>query len=81
MPGEHGLDLLLDAQGLRRGGELVRCAAQAFVEFVELAAQNNVLVVPGGVFSQHDTHFRISYATNPARLSEGLDTLARLMSK
>jgi len=50
-------------------------------QFTELAAEHGVLVVPGGVFSAKDTHFRISYATNPARLAEGLDTLARLMSK
>lgn len=55
--------------------------AMTGAEFTELAAQNGVLVVNGGVFSQHDTHFRISYATDPARLAKGLDTLARLMSR
>lgn len=48
-------------------------------EFTDLAADRGVLVVPGAVFSRHDTHFRISYATNPARLSQGLDILASLM--
>jgi aspartate aminotransferase/aminotransferase len=48
-------------------------------EFTERAADNGVLVVPGGVFSPHDTHFRISYATDPARLARGLEILADLM--
>lgn len=48
-------------------------------QFCELAAQHGVLMVPGGVFSSRDTHFRISYATDPARLARGLDTLASLM--
>jgi aspartate/methionine/tyrosine aminotransferase len=50
-------------------------------EFTELAASHGVLVVPGGVFSRHDTHFRISYATDPARLARGLDILAGLMRR
>lgn len=48
-------------------------------QFTDLAAQHGVLVVPGGVFSGADTHFRISYATDPAKLAKGLDTLAVLM--
>lgn len=48
-------------------------------DFTEHAADHGVLVVPGGVFSRHDTHFRISYATDRARLAKGLDTLAELM--
>lgn len=47
--------------------------------FTELAAEHGVLVVPGGVFSAQDTHFRISYATDPSRLARGLDVLAGLM--
>ncbi len=50
-------------------------------EFTELAAEHGVLVVPGGVFSKRDTHFRISYATDPARLARGLETLAGLMRR
>lgn len=50
-------------------------------EFTDLAAEHNVLVVNGGVFSSQDTHFRISYATDPAKLAKGLDTLAGLMTE
>lgn len=49
--------------------------------FTELAAEHGVLVVPGGVFSRKDTHFRISYATDPARLAKGLEILAGLMRR
>ncbi len=50
-------------------------------QFTELAAGHGVLVVNGGVFSSKDTHFRISYATDPAKLAQGLDTLVGLMSQ
>lgn len=50
-------------------------------QFTERAAEHGVLVVNGGVFSQHDTHFRISYATDPARLAKGLDILAGLLAE
>jgi aminotransferase len=48
-------------------------------EFVERAADLNVLIIPGNVFSDCDTHFRLSFATNEASLETGLDVLAMLM--
>lgn len=47
-------------------------------EFVTKAIENNVLVIPGNVFSGVDTHFRISYATSDAKLAQGLEILAGL---
>lgn len=47
-------------------------------EFAEKAVRQGVLVIPGGVFSQRDTHFRVSFATDPAKLERGLDELAKL---
>ncbi len=47
-------------------------------EFVERAIQRNVLVIPGKVFSDHDTHFRISYATSDAKLDQGIAILREL---
>ena len=44
-------------------------------EFVEKAIKNNVLIIPGNVFSEADTHFRISYATSNDKISQGLDIL------
>lgn len=47
-------------------------------EFVTEAIANNVLIIPGGVFSQKDTHFRLSYATTDEKLARGLDILRTL---
>ncbi len=47
-------------------------------EFVTKAIQNNVLVIPGNVFSERDTHFRISYATADEKLAQGLEILNKL---
>ena len=40
-------------------------------EFIEKALDNNLLIIPGNVFSQQDTHFRISFATSNEKLREG----------
>jgi len=47
-------------------------------EFVEEAIKNNVLVIPGSVFSERATHFRISYAATDDTLKRGIDILNRL---
>lgn len=47
-------------------------------EFSTKAIENNVLVIPGNVFSERDTHFRISYATTNEKLAEGIEILNKL---
>lgn len=47
-------------------------------EFVAKAIENNVLIIPGNVFSERDTHFRISYATTDDRLKRGCEILCSL---
>lgn len=47
-------------------------------EFVEKAIAKNLLMIPGNVFSERDTHFRISYATDGKTLDRGLDVLVEL---
>jgi aspartate/methionine/tyrosine aminotransferase len=47
-------------------------------EFVAEAIKNNLLIIPGNVFSRRDTHFRISYAVDDATLRRGLDLLRQL---
>ncbi|MDB5327906.1 MAG: aspC, partial [Phycisphaerales bacterium] len=54
-------------------------AGQTASTFVEKAIANNVLIIPGNVFSSHDTHFRISYATTDAKLAQGCDVLLSLV--
>ncbi len=44
-------------------------------EFVAKAIENNVLIIPGNVFSERDTHFRISYATADEKLRQGVEIL------
>ncbi|MEA2711622.1 MAG: aminotransferase [Phycisphaerales bacterium] len=46
--------------------------------FVAKAIENNVLIIPGNVFSERDTHFRISYATTDERLKQGCEILNSL---
>jgi len=79
-------DLIYD--GLKDKFELVKPAGAfyAFVkapngkgeEFVKKAIAANVLVIPGNVFSQKDTHFRISYATSEEKINRGVEILRAL---
>ncbi len=48
-------------------------------EFVKKAIENNVLIIPGNVFSEKDTHFRISYATTDEKIAQGIDILRKLV--
>lgn len=44
-------------------------------EFVKKAIDNSVLIIPGNVFSERDTHFRISYAVREENLKNGIEIL------
>ena len=48
---------------------------QSGTRFVERAIERDVLIIPGSVFSERDTHFRISYACDRDMLAEGLGVL------
>lgn len=50
-------------------------------EFVAEAIRNNLLIIPGNVFSSQDTHFRISYAASDDTLRRGIDLLKRLATR
>jgi aspartate aminotransferase/aminotransferase len=75
-------------EGLKDKFELTRPAGAfyAFVkapggsatEFVEKAIEDNVLIIPGNVFSEKDTHFRISYATSDDKIQQGVEVLRQL---
>jgi aspartate/methionine/tyrosine aminotransferase len=47
-------------------------------EFVAEAIRNQLLLIPGNIFSAHDTHFRLSYAADDRTLDRGLEILDRL---
>jgi aminotransferase len=46
--------------------------------FVQQAIRQQLLIIPGRVFSRKDTHFRLSYAAPDAVLQRGLTVLRRL---
>lgn len=48
--------------------------------FVTKAIENELLVIPGNIFSQRDTHFRISFAASDATLDRGIEVLRKLAS-
>jgi aspartate aminotransferase/aminotransferase len=47
-------------------------------QFVSKAIENNVLIIPGNVFSARDTHFRVSYAATDEVLRQGCEVLCSL---
>ena len=55
--------------------------ASTATEFVKRAIEHNVLIIPGNVFSEKDTHFRISYATTDEKIEQGIEILCQLSSK
>jgi aspartate aminotransferase len=50
-------------------------------EFVAEAIKNNLLIIPGNVFSDRDTHFRISYAAEHRTLERGVEVLKKLAKR
>ena len=59
--------------------EVPEILAETATQFVERAIENNVLLIPGSVFSSTDTHFRLSYAVEDRTLQRGLEVLCGLM--
>ena len=77
--------------GLREAGYEVAGAGGAFyvfpkvpegkgtgTQFVEEAIANNLLIIPGNIFSEQDTHFRLSYAASVDTIKRGLAVLSEL---
>jgi len=47
-------------------------------EFVTKAIENQLLIIPGNIFSRRDSHFRISYAAADETIYRGIDVLRDL---
>lgn len=47
-------------------------------DFVTKAIANELLVIPGNIFSKRDTHFRISFAASDEMLDRGIQVLRKL---
>ena len=80
-------DMLYD--GLKNNYEIVKPEGAFYMfpkapwgtatEFVEKAIiEYSMLIIPGGVFSRKDTHFRISYAATDETLERGLEAFRKL---
>lgn len=50
-------------------------------EFVKTAIENNLLIIPGSVFSSRKSHYRISFAAKDETLHRGIEVLKRLSGK
>jgi aspartate aminotransferase len=50
-------------------------------QFVTEAIENNLLIIPGNIFSQRDTHFRISYAAADGTIERGIEVLRKLAKR
>lgn len=47
-------------------------------EFVIKAIDHNVLVIPGNIFSERNSHFRISFAASDETIERGVEALCKL---
>ncbi|MBI1368084.1 MAG: aminotransferase class I/II-fold pyridoxal phosphate-dependent enzyme [Planctomycetes bacterium] len=54
---------------------------ESATEFVKRAIEKKLLIIPGSVFSERDTHFRLSYACDDAKLQRGLEILVEMAKK
>lgn len=50
-------------------------------EFVTKAIEHDLLMIPGCIFSEQDTHFRISYAAPDSTIDRGIEILRNLARK
>jgi aspartate/methionine/tyrosine aminotransferase len=50
-------------------------------EFVTEAIRNNLLMLPGSLFSRQDTHFRLSYTVSDAILERGIEILRKMRER
>ena len=83
---KHKRDRLIE--GLKNDYEIVKPGGAFYVfpklpwgtgqEFIEEAIANNLMVIPGNIFSDHDTHFRISYAVDDTVIERGIETLCKI---
>ena len=55
-----------------------KCPWGTAEQFVHKAIENKLLIIPGNIFSQRDTHFRISYAASDETIARGIEVLKKL---
>jgi aspartate aminotransferase/aminotransferase len=55
-----------------------KAPGESGTQFVTKAIENNILIIPGSIFSRRDTHFRISYAASDETIRRGIEVLRHL---
>lgn len=75
-------------EGLKNDYEIVKPGGAFYVfpkipwgtgqEFIEEAIANNMMVIPGNIFSDSDSHFRISYAVDDEVIERGIEVLCKI---
>jgi aspartate aminotransferase/aminotransferase len=50
-------------------------------EFVAEAVKRNLLIIPGDIFSDRNTHFRLSYAADDRTIERGIEVLRELAKR
>jgi aspartate/methionine/tyrosine aminotransferase len=78
----------LIVEGLSQHYDLVRPGGAFYVfpkvpwgtdeQFVMRAIEHKLLVIPGQIFSGHNTHFRISYAASDETIGRGVEVLRKI---
>jgi len=56
----------------------IKAPGASATEFTEQAIKNKVLVIPGKIFSEKDSHFRISFAAHNDTIRKGIEVLNKL---
>jgi len=51
------------------------------MEFVEEAIRNNLLIIPGSVFSERHSHFRIAFPVAEDTIERGIEVLQRIVRR
>lgn len=54
-------------------------AGMTATDFVTKAIENNLLIIPGSVFSEHDINFRLSFAASDETIEKGIEILNGLV--
>jgi aspartate aminotransferase/aminotransferase len=74
-------ELADDFEFVKPGGAFYvfpRAPIESGNEFVMRALESNLLLIPGSMFSNRDTHFRISYAADDETIARGIEVLRTL---
>ena len=75
-------DALCDVYEIAKPGGAFYLFPKAPIEsgsrFVENAIERNLLIIPGNIFSDQDSHFRISFAASDETLKRGVEILRSL---